>query len=377
MGEPNPPGMNIKQTQESVVVRNGRVYSLGIRSMPRMARTLTLYVAILNLSRMDRSDQPNAWQRWLQQPQNIWVRKALFQVHLWCGVGVGLYVLMISATGSVLVYRNELLMAATPKPIISTSSGPRLTDEQLREAALRAYPGYQVANLNRSRNPDEAVDIHLQRGAQAKNRLFDPRTGKDLDEAVPLGIRLVSKLLDLHDNLLAGPTGRTVNGLGAIVVLALSATGLVLWWPGIKTWRRSLIVHRRLGWKRLIWELHGMLGFWSIGFILLFAVSGIYLGIPHPFEDLASRLEPVVRDGDQIVYWLAILHFGRISGIGFPCSGPGLCDQTTKAIWALFGLAPAAMFVTGAIMWWNRVLRPRWQALARPTRPHGARTLYS
>ncbi len=64
-------------------------------------------------------------------------------------------------------------------------------------------------------------------------------------------------------------------------------------------------------------------------------------------------------------YLLArLLHFGRINGIGIPCSGPGLCDQTTKALWAIFGLAPAAMFVTGAIMWWNRVLLPVWQALA-------------
>jgi hypothetical protein len=90
----------------------------------------------------------------------------------------------------------------------------------------------------------------------------------------------------------------------------------------------------------------------------------------QPFQDLADRLEPLtaanagVRIGDRFIYWLAILHFGRILGIGFPCSGPGLCDQTTKAIWALFGLAPAAMFVTGAIMWWNRVLRPGWRALA-------------
>jgi len=342
-----------------------------------MARALTFDGTVLNLARMDRSGQPTVWQRWVREPQNIWFRKALFQVHLWCGVGVGLYVLMISVTGSVLVYRNELFMVATPKPIISTGFGPRLSDEQLKEAALRAYPGFQVAGLNRSRNSDEAVDVHLRRGEEVKNRLFDPRTGKDLGEAVPLGIRLVSKLLDLHDNLLAGPTGRTVNGLGAIVVLALSVTGLVVWWPGIKTWRRSLIIHRGLGWKRLIWELHSMFGLWSVGFILVFAVSGIYLGIPHPFEDLANRLEPLIRDGDQIIYWLAILHFGRINGIGFPCSGPGLCDQTTKAIWALFGLAPAAMFVTGAIMWWNRVLRPRWQALARPTRSHAVTTLNS
>jgi hypothetical protein len=97
----------------------------------------------------------------------------------------------------------------------------------------------------------------------------------------------------------------------------------------------------------------------------VFAVSGAYLGFPQPLQDLADRLEPLTaanagtRIGDRLIYWLAILHFGRINGIGFPCNGPGFCDQTTKAIWAGFGLTPAVMFATGAIMWWNRVLRPR------------------
>ena len=118
-----------------------------------------------------------------------------------------------------------------------------------------------------------------------------------------------------------------------------------------------------------------LLGF---GFVLLFAVSGIYLGIPQPFLDLADRLEPPVatnagvRIGDQVIYWLAYLHFGRINGIGIPCSGPGLCDQATKAIWAVFGLAPAAMVVTGVLMWWNRVVRPRLASRRRPTRPRAA-----
>ena len=30
-----------------------------------------------------------------------------------------------------------------------------------------------------------------------------------------------------------------------------------------------------------------------------------------------------------------------------------------KAVWALVGLMPAVMLVTGVIMWWNRVLRKR------------------
>jgi len=115
----------------------------------------------------------------------------------------------------------------------------------------------------------------------------------------------------------------------------------------------------------MTWHLHNMIGFWSLGFMLVFGFSGAYLSIPQPFQDLVDRLDPPtaanagLRVGDHVIYWLAFLHFGRINGIGISCSGPGFCDQTTKAIWAIFGLAPTVMFVTGAILWWNRVLRPR------------------
>ncbi len=58
------------------------------------------------------------WQRWIRQPQTTWLRKATFQVHLWSGIAIGLYVLLVSVTGSVLVYRNELYRAATRDPIV-------------------------------------------------------------------------------------------------------------------------------------------------------------------------------------------------------------------------------------------------------------------
>jgi uncharacterized iron-regulated membrane protein len=374
------PGMSslvrIRGTEHSDTQPSRRFRSSRNRERQIGTGPLTRSTVCCSLSLVGRNNPLTLWQRWVRKPQKIWLRRALFQVHLWSGIAIGLYILMIAVTGSVLVYRNELYRAATPQPIISKGSGPRLTDDQLTEAATRLYVGYRVVNLSRARNLDQAVDIWLRRGDDIKRRLFDPRSGNDLGESVPTGIRLVSKLMDLHDNLFAGETGRKVNGVCALAVLALAATGLVIWWPGIKTWRRSLTLPRGVGWKRLTWHLHSMIGFWTLGFVLVFAVSGAYLGIPQPLQDLADRLEPLTaanaggRIGDRVIYWLAILHFGRINGIGFPCSGPGLCDQTTKAIWAVFGLAPAAMFVTGAIMWWNRVLRPGLASASRPVRSH-------
>ena len=132
-------------------------------------------------------------------------------------------------------------------------------------------------------------------------------------------------------------------------------------------WQRSLMVHRNVGWRRFTWDLHSMIGFWSLAFIVLFGLSGAYLGNPQPFQDLADWVQPPTVENagtrivDQVIYWLAYLHFGRINGIGIPCHGPGLCDQATKLTWALVGLAPAAMFVTGTVMWWNRVVRKKFR----------------
>lgn len=312
-------------------------------------------------------ERKTLWQRWLRQPQRIWFRRALFQVHLWSGIAIGLYILFISVTGSVLVYSNELYRAATPAPIISTSSAPRLTDDELRSVAVRDHPGYVIANIQRAHNPEEAVNVRLRIGETTINRLFDPRTGIDLGDSVSSGIRVVSGLIDMHDNLFAGKRGRAINGIGAFLILVLAVTGMVVWWPGVSAWKRSLTIPRGLGWKRLIWQLHSVLGIWTLAFVLIFALSGIYLAIPDTIQDFVDKLDPLdpvnihTRFSDRIIYWLAYLHFGRVNGIGIPCHGPGVCDQATKAVWALFGLAPAAMFVTGGIMWWNRVLRPRWK----------------
>lgn len=311
------------------------------------------------------------WQRWIRQPQTTWLRKAIFQLHLWGGIGLGLYVFLVSVTGSILVFRNELYRAATREPIAVTASGPRFTDEQLKGAAIRAYPGYTVISISLQQKPDEAVSISLKRANARKDRYFNPYTGADLGDSVPLGIRTVSKLLELHDDLLGGRTGRLVNGAGAFLLVIIALTGIVVWWPGIRTWRRSLTVHRNVGWRRFIWDLHAMMGFWTFGVTLLFAVSGAYLAFPERFQDLVDWIQPLTdanlktRLGDQIIYWLAYLHFGRINGIGIPCHGPGLCDTGTKSIWAFFGLAPAAMFVTGAMMWWNRVLRKKLRPASR------------
>jgi len=84
------------------------------------------------------------FERWWRQPQKVWLRRSLFQAHLWTGIGAGIYILLISGSGSVLVFRVELHKKFVRGPVIVAGSGTRLTQEELKAAALRTFPDYQV-----------------------------------------------------------------------------------------------------------------------------------------------------------------------------------------------------------------------------------------
>jgi uncharacterized iron-regulated membrane protein len=50
----------------------------------------------------------SAWQRWLHHPESFGGRRIIFQVHLVLGTVASLYILLMSISGTMIVYRNGL-----------------------------------------------------------------------------------------------------------------------------------------------------------------------------------------------------------------------------------------------------------------------------
>ena len=249
-------------------------------------------------------------ERWMRRPQNVWLRRALFQVHLWTGIAVGLYVMAISISGSAIVFRNELYKKLSPGPQTFPPTGARLTHDALKRAAELAYAGYTVSYVFEGKRPEQSVEIWLRRGATQKQRLFNPYTGQDVGPAVPPGIKILAWLGDLHINLLTGKRGRAVNGIGAGILTVLCLTGFVIWWPGVESWRRSLSINWRANWKRLNWDIHSAVGIWVFLFVLMWGVTGVLLVFPLPYQNLVAHFTPINQPfrrggpmaiGDQIL----------------------------------------------------------------------------
>jgi uncharacterized iron-regulated membrane protein len=293
--------------------------------------------------------------QFVRQPQGLSARKALFQVHLWVGIGVGLYILIISLSGSAIVFRREIARALWQRPAV-TPSGPLMSTEQLSAAATKVYPRLTVVAITID-NPDRAAIVVMARsaspGERRRERVFDPYTGKDLGAVAPDEPRFMSWLVSLHDDLLADHTGRAVNGIGAILLFVLCITGGVIWWPGSSKWARGLTIRWSAGWPRFNFDLHSALGFWMFLLVFMWAVTGSYLSFPSLWTAAIDAIRPAVPNSseqslaDVITAWLSRIHFGRAYG------------TWVKWLYTILGLAPAALFVTGAIMWWNRVLQKK------------------
>ena len=197
------------------------------------------------------------------------MRQALFQIHLWVGAAVGLYIVLMSISGSIIVFRNDLERTS---PVV-------------------------------------AMDW----------------------------------LVDFHANLLAGTTGRTVNGIGAACVMTLCATGAIIWWPGVGNWRRALAVNWRSRFSRFSWDTHSAVGFWSFAFVLMWGVSGFYFAFPQPVNVLFGFLDPRDRFADRVLGWLSLLHFGRFGWLA-------------ETLWSFMGLILTVLSISGVFLCCHRMI---------------------
>lgn len=182
---------------------------------------------------------PTALFRWLR----------LF--HAWLGALVALPILVISVSGTLLVWKKDYVYLSTPAAQVSFEATPETLAVIAAAAEQRYGEEIQLIEFPTSRYPLTKVYLTDTRYAylDIHNNVVDEWVQNE---------RWEEWLYDLHHRLLLENAGLKLVGYGALIALLLVTSGVIVFWPlrrgfslGVlprdATRPRLLISHRNLG----------------------------------------------------------------------------------------------------------------------------------
>jgi uncharacterized iron-regulated membrane protein len=202
-------------------------------------------------------------------------KKILLQFHLYMGLAACAFLIVLSLTGAVLVFENELNRAVNPRLLKVQPKGPPLAWEAVRRKVEEQEPAWRVQRIYLPAREDDSTYVRLISLTTSRTReiYVDQHTGIVLGGKVE-GNQLLWMIHEVHINLAAGATGSRIVVWSSAGLLCLALSGIVLWWPR-KVFRFGLNAPP----ARVNYDLHRTLGFWSSWAMFLFAVTGINLHI--------------------------------------------------------------------------------------------------
>ncbi len=209
---------------------------------------------------------------------------AVWGLHRWLGLGTGLFIVVASLTGALLVLHHDLERwlhperHVVPAPPPEAPPGPGLADI-VRAVAPLAPPGYRPLRIEPGHGATDAYKLVFI-GADSSIRwsaFFDPHTGQVLWHGADQHL-LTPWLLHLHMHLHAGTVGYVAMGVASLALTLLALTGV---W--ITRGRLALLLRRPLrlgrGWRIAASDLHKWTGLVSLYFSFILGATGLWFSI--------------------------------------------------------------------------------------------------
>ena len=146
----------------------------------------------------------------LRRPQANRLRKALLQIHLWTGLTVAAYVALIGLTGSALVFRPEMQKATFPEFFEIARRGESDADyPAIIDALQKRYPDGRLLGIDYPTYRRGTYLSYLFEGSELRTVFSNPVSGQVIGELPKTS--WITRLQDLHFDLLGGSTGRTTT----------------------------------------------------------------------------------------------------------------------------------------------------------------------
>jgi uncharacterized iron-regulated membrane protein len=200
--------------------------------------------------------------------------RAVWRWHFYAGLIVMPFLLVLAATGLIMVYGNSIETFLGKKYHVDPG-GTRASLVQQALAAQNAIPGGKVKLFVSPPAGDRASVFIV--------------TGNDQDHVVsidPHGSQVLNTMVkddtwfywanNIHGTLLAGDVGDRLMEIAAGLGIVLVLTGLYLWWPRNARGFAQVLVPNVAASSRALWkELHVTVGFYVAIFLLFFFISGL------------------------------------------------------------------------------------------------------
>jgi uncharacterized iron-regulated membrane protein len=241
------------------------------------------------------------------------IRKAFFWVHKWLGLITGIIVLIVSLTGCINVFSDELKeyfyrdrLYVAPVDHVAFRSFSELRNNaqkalgpKVKISRAEIYPSGNRSWIFRATLTDKKGIGYWNYNKYYYRVYVNPYTGKVIHVEDTLN-EFFQLTLSLHRNLLLGDTvGGIITGTSALCFFILLLSGLVLWFPRKwkkKTFKRGLALKRSAGRKRLIYDLHNVFGFYILIPALLISTTGLVFA----FEWADHAVQFVANGGEAL-----------------------------------------------------------------------------
>jgi uncharacterized iron-regulated membrane protein len=204
------------------------------------------------------------------------LHRTIWRWHFWAGLIVSPFLLVLSLTGAIYLFNDEIDDALYPRLRLVQPHTASVPTSALIRAALAAHPGGAVSRIDLPARGDRSAMLFVTPQNGPPLRVYaDPGTGRVLG-SFDYARTPVGWANDMHGSLTIGTLGDRIVELAACWTLVLIATGLFVWWPRGR-WQLAGTVWPRLsGRGRRFWrDLHGPVGLWTVGLLAFLIVTGL------------------------------------------------------------------------------------------------------
>jgi len=204
------------------------------------------------------------------------LKKTLLFIHRWLGFISGLVVFIVSITGCIFCFQDEIQDAMYSYRKVEVQPAAYIKPSALKTIALKQYPKATI-NYIYYYGKDRPAAVIANLDKQGLIYVYiNPYSGKILHEEDPQSnFFVVVEYIHLY-LLLPPKIGQMIVGVSVLIFIALMITGIILWWPKRKSDRkRSFTIKWGAKWKRVNYDLHNVLGFYATGVALILAITGL------------------------------------------------------------------------------------------------------